>query len=89
MVESDQQVSESEAVSEGRRCRCGHDKKHPFVRPVKVYSALGQIAFGLLFTPLPKAINLTCGRCGEIVHTITDPEALQRFRYREPRPDER
>lgn len=59
------------------------------MRPEKVYTTLGQLGFFLLFTPLPKAINLVCGDCKETVGTITDPDALQRFRYREPRPEER
>ena len=98
MIESEDQRASTEpgdasAPAEAEpavpRCRCGHDKRHPMVRPEKVYSEWGQVAFLFLYTPLPKAIKLVCGVCGDVVDTITDRESLQRFRYREPRIEER
>jgi hypothetical protein len=80
---------EQHVAEEVRRCRCGHDKRHPWVRPEKHYTPWGQLAFSILFTPLPKRIDLRCGICREVVGSITDPEDLQKFRYREPRPEER
>jgi hypothetical protein len=72
-----------------RTCACGHDKRHPRVRPVKKYGNWGQLAFMFFFTPKPEAIDFVCGRCGQVVDSMTNPDTLERFRYREPRPDER
>ena len=71
------------------RCACGHDKTHPRVRPEKEYSFWGQLAFGLMYTPVPKAIRFRCGVCKAVVSEIHDPKSMERFRYREPRMDER
>ena len=76
-------------ADEGVRCRCGHDKKHPRVRPEKEYSFWGQLIFGLMYTPLPTAIRYRCGICKGVVGEIKDPAVLEKFRYREPRPEER
>lgn len=70
-------------------CRCGFDKTHPRVRPEKEYSFWGQLIFGLMYTPLPTAIKYRCGVCKSVVGEITDPALLEKFRYREPRMDER
>jgi len=71
------------------RCGCGHDRAHPMVRPEKSYSFWGQIAFGLFYTPLPVAIRFRCGKCRAVVGAIDEPELMQKFRYREPKPEER
>lgn len=70
-------------------CRCGFDKTHPRVRPEKEYSFWGQLIFGLMYTPLPTAIRYRCGVCKIVVGEVTDPALLEKFRYREPRPEER
>lgn len=77
------------AADEPMRCRCGYEKTDPHVRPEKEYTFWGQLAFGLMYTPVPKVIRYRCGICKGVVGTIDDPELMQRFRYREPRVDER
>jgi len=77
------------AHPEPRQCRCGYGKNHPWIRPVYHYGVWSQLAFASIFTPLPKRIDLMCPTCGEIVHSITDRPTLQRFRYHEPKPNER
>lgn len=72
-----------------KRCACGFDKTHPRVRPEKEYSFWGQLIFGLMYTPLPTAIRYRCGICKDVVGEITDVAVLEKFRYREPRPEER
>lgn len=76
-------------VSASFRCRCGHDKRNPQVRPEYHYSGLRLLVLGLFGSPPPNRIDLTCTDCGDLVGTITDTESLCRFRHREPLPQER
>lgn len=70
-------------------CRCGYDKRHPRIRPEKHYTFWGQLIFGLVYTPLPIRIDFRCGVCKQVVGSIDDPATLEKFRFREPRPEER
>ena len=72
-----------------RRCRCGHDKRHPLVRPEYRYGGWGLLTLGLFGSPAPERIDFACADCGEAVGSITDRESLARFRHREPLPHER
>jgi hypothetical protein len=72
-----------------RRCRCGHDKRHPLVRPEYRYSGWGTLVLGLFGSPTPERIDYVCGVCGEAVGSVTDRRSLSRFRHREPLPEER
>jgi hypothetical protein len=76
-------------VTSDHRRDGGHDKNNPRVGAVRHYGAWGEIAFSFAFTPLPTSIDYVCSVCGEVVGTVMDRETLQRFRYRDPRPDER
>ena len=71
------------------RCRDGLDKASPAVRAVYQYPWWS--VFFLLFgyTALPRRIDIVCPTCGAVFNSITDPKELAKFRYREPRPDER
>jgi hypothetical protein len=71
------------------RCRCGHDARHPLVRPEYHYSGWGTLLLGMFGSPTPSRIDLVCTTCGETVGSITDGAALSRFRLREPLPQER
>jgi hypothetical protein len=77
------------SVANDHRLNGGHDRNNPRVGVVRHYSAWGELAFSFLFTPLPTSIDYVCGVCGEVIGTVTDRETLQRFRYRDPRPNER
>jgi hypothetical protein len=72
-----------------RRCRCGHDKSHPLVRPEYHYGGWGALVLGLFGSPAPQRIDFVCTVCGEAVGAVTDRETLARFRHREPLPHER
>ena len=71
------------------RCQDGYDKTNPAVRAEKQYSLWN--IFGLLFgyTATPRRIDFVCLRCGAFFEPITDRRVLRKFRYREPRIDER
>jgi hypothetical protein len=73
----------------GRRCGCGHDKRHPLVRPEYSYGPLRALVLGLFGSPPPSRIDYACTDCGEVVGSVTDWETLSRFRHREPLPHER
>ena len=67
------------------RCRCGHDRTHPAVRPVKRYGWWGQMALIMGFTSRPARLDLICSTCGTVIDSITDRKTRERFRYDEPR----
>jgi hypothetical protein len=71
------------------RCRDGLDKTHPAVRAVYHYGwwSVFTLLFG--YTGLPRRIDFVCPACGAVFGSITDPKELAKFRYRDPRPDER
>ena len=71
------------------RCRDGYDKASPAVRAVYRYGWWS--VFGLLigYTALPRRIDIVCPECGVVFNSIHDPRELAKFRYREPRIDER
>jgi len=71
------------------RCRCGHDKRDPAVRPVKKYGLWGAMLLMMGYTARPKRIDVVCGTCGAVFNSITDPAELEKFRYGEPGVDER
>jgi hypothetical protein len=65
-------------------CRCGHDRAHAGVRPVKRYGWWGQMALIMGFTSRPVSIDVVCPTCGTVFESITDRETRERFRYEEP-----
>ena len=71
------------------RCRDGYDKTHPAVRAVYRYSIWSTFALLMGYTALPRRIDFVCPSCGAVFHSITDRKELAKFRYREPRIDER
>jgi hypothetical protein len=71
------------------RCRCGHDKRDPLVRPEYRYGGWGGLLLGMFGNPTPARIDYVCSICGETVGSVTDRETLSRFRLREPLPQER
>jgi len=71
------------------RCLCGHDRKHPLVRPEYHYGGWRIVVLGLFGSPSPSRIDFACTDCGEVVGSITDRPTLSRFRHREPLPHER
>lgn len=67
-------------------CRCGHSKGHDWIQSDYSYGLLG--LFGLLtfgFSAIPTKVVWRCAVCKVAVETITDPEELKRYRYREPK----
>lgn len=77
------------ATSFTTRCRCGYDKRHPMVRPVKRYGVTGAMLLMMGYTALPRRIDITCPTCGAVFNAITAREELVRFRYGEPGVGER
>ena len=71
------------------RCRDGYDKANPAVRAVYHYPwwSVFLLLFG--YTALPWRIDIVCPVCGALFSSITDRKELEKFRYREPRVDER
>lgn len=70
-------------------CSCGHDRRHPLVRPEYHYAGWAFLVLGFFGSPPPSRIDFTCTDCGEVVGSLTDHETLSRFRHREPLPHER
>jgi hypothetical protein len=66
-------------------CPCGHDRTHRALLPVKRRSVLGAMALLMGFTARPVRIDWVCPTCGTVLDSVTDPEALERARYDEPR----
>jgi hypothetical protein len=50
---------------------------------------LGTMALIMGFTARPRRIDWVCRTCGTVIDSITDRETLERFRYDEPRPDDK
>jgi hypothetical protein len=71
------------------RCRDGYEKTNPVVRAVYQYGWLGPSLLLMGYTALPRRIDFVCPECGQMFGSITEPKELAKFRYREPRPDER
>jgi hypothetical protein len=67
------------------RCRCGHDKADPAVRPVRKYGFWGVMGLLMGYTALPLRIDFVCEECGAVFDSITNRKTLERFRYDEPR----
>lgn len=67
------------------RCPCGHDHAYPAARPVKRQSVLGAMALLMGYTARPTRIDWLCPECGAVLDAVTDPAALERARYDEPR----
>jgi hypothetical protein len=49
----------------------------------------GIMALTLFYTALPGRIDIVCPTCGALFNSITDRKTLRKFRYDEPRLDER
>ena len=71
------------------RCRDGYDKTHPGMRAVYDYSGWGLFLLMFGYTALPRRIDIVCPSCGAVFSSITDRKELAKFRFREPRIDER
>jgi len=71
------------------RCRDGYTKTSPEVQVNYQYSGLGLIWLMFGYTALPRRIDFVCPSCGEVFGSITDRMELEKFRFREPNPDER
>ncbi|WP_439630043.1 hypothetical protein [Gemmata sp.] len=67
------------------RCPCGNDDTHPAALPVKRRSVLGAMALLMGYTARPARIDWVCPTCGAVLDSVTDPAALERARYDEPR----
>jgi hypothetical protein len=59
------------------------------VQAVYQYSGLGHVWLMFGYTSLPRRIDIVCPVCGAVFNSITDRKELEKFRFREPRPDER
>jgi hypothetical protein len=77
------------SAGEERRCRCGHDKRHSRVRPGYHYGIVGSLLQIMGVSAVPTRIDFECGKCGEIVGSIVEPALLEKYRVREPKPEER
>ena len=71
------------------RCRDGYDITDPALRAVYYYGWSSTFATLLGYTALPRRIDIVCPECGAVFHSITGRKELEKFRYREPRIDER
>ena len=71
------------------RCRDGYDKMHPAVRAVYHHGWWSTLSLLIGYTALPRRIDIVCPQCGAVFNSISDRRELAKFRYREPRPDER
>lgn len=60
-------------------CTCGFDKTHPAVSPHYKYSLWGWVLFGIGITPKPVELSYKCARCGTVIETVRDREALERY----------
>ena len=67
------------------RCRCGHDRTDPGLRPIKRPSWLGAMVLLMGYTARPVRIDWVCSTCDTVLDAIVDPVTLERFRYGEPR----
>ena len=72
------------AVPAAAGCTCGHDRRHPSVEGVRDYGTLGALRFATGTHPLPASVTFRCHDCDGVVETVTDPEALEAFRYERP-----
>jgi hypothetical protein len=70
-------------------CRDGHDKTYPGLQAVYHYGMWSTFSLMFGYTALPRRIDIVCPSCGALFSSITDRKALEKFRYREPRVDER
>lgn len=71
------------------RCRDGYDKTHPVVRAVYHHGMWSTLSLLIGYTALPSRIDIVCPTCGALFNSITGRKELAKFRYREPRTDER
>jgi hypothetical protein len=61
-------------------CRCGHDLNHFWVRPQSQWGAWSWLGIAAGVRAAPRQIDYACGRCGDVLARLTDPEALKRHR---------
>jgi hypothetical protein len=71
------------------RCRDGYEKTNPVVRAVYHHGWWSTFSMLMGYTALPRRIDIVCPVCGAVFRSITDRTEREKFRYREPRPDER
>jgi len=60
------------------RCRCGHDRNHPEVKPVPRYSPVGWLFLCAGVSKEPIRVEYTCQRCQTVLATTTDPDVLRK-----------
>ncbi len=63
------------------RCRCGHDRRHPYVVADLVYPKGSGLKMWLVgASATPSEVRFRCRKCGEIVETTTDITERRRHR---------
>jgi len=62
-------------------CRCGYDRKHPWVVPKHKYSIWGWFVVGIGISYPPNEITYECDKCGEVFERIFDKDILLKNRY--------
>ena len=62
-----------------KRCRCGHDRRHPLVHSEPKYSFGGWLLLLFGATPTPTHAIYKCGRCQQVIGVTRDPKILKEF----------
>jgi hypothetical protein len=62
------------------QCRCGHGVDHFWIRPQKQWGGWAWLGIMGGVRMAPRRVDYKCGRCGDILASITDAEALKRMR---------
>lgn len=70
-------MSEEGAQGASRTCRCGHHRDHFMVAKDAEYSVGGWVTVLLGISTVPRRIKYRCTLCGEILDTVSDPQALR------------
>jgi hypothetical protein len=61
-------------------CGCGHGLDHFWIRPQKEWGGLSWLGILAGVRQAPRKVDYQCGRCGEVLATLTDPAALKQMR---------
>ena len=68
------------AVVLKEQCRCGHGVDHFWIRPQKHWGAFAWLGIVAGVSMPPRQVDYQCGRCGDIVATLTDSVTLKQLR---------
>ena len=70
-------MTQSQAQSEPKKCKCGYSVGHSAVRKSPAYSVFGwcMLLWGVSVTP--KHLEYKCLRCGDVLARITDAAELE------------